>query len=337
VAQKIIDQLVTPHSLGTHEILVSCSIGIAIQEARHVCASQLLKAADSAMYQAKHKGRSQYAYYSADLEAQAIRKLELARALNEAIDHDQLSIFFQPQLSAVNGHIIGMEALMRWQLNGEWIGPYEFIPIAEECGLIPKLGEWMLLHSCLQLKQWQDQRLLPDDMRVAVNISNRQLQAGNFLDILERAISESGIAPACLELELTESAVMSDPNNTISIFERIHELGVEIAVDDFGTGYSSLSYLRKLPLDTLKIDRSFVQDLDTDTNDRAIVNAIIGLAHNLGLQVVAEGVETEPQRNHLVDQGCDILQGYLFSRPLPAREIPDFVSRQRDISAPSAT
>ncbi len=322
VAQKIIDQLVVPHVLTEHEILVSCSIGIAFYDENYENSSDMLKAADSAMYQAKRKGRSQYAFYSADLEEQAIRRLELARALNEAIDKNELSIYYQPQLNTKDGRIVGLEALMRWQLNGEWIGPYEFIPIAEESGLIPKLGEWMLVNSCKQIKAWQDAGVFAANVRVAVNISNRQLQAGNFLDILQRALTQSGITPKCLELELTESAVMHDPDNTISLFNEIHKMGIDIAVDDFGTGYSSLSYLRKLPIDTLKIDRSFVQDIDVDANDEAIVNAIIGLAHHLGLQVVAEGVETEKQRKHLLSQGCDILQGYLFSRPLPAEQVP---------------
>ncbi len=325
VAQKILDQLVIPHSLKSHEILVSSSIGIALYDDKHKTPSALLKAADAAMYQAKRKGRSQYAYYSPDLEEQAMKRMEIARSLNEAIDRDELSMFYQPQISARNGQLVGFEALMRWRRHDTWVSPALFIPIAEETGLIPKLGDWVLQTCCKQMKQWLDERLITTDVKVAVNISNRQIQAGNFITVLQRALDESKLPPVYLELELTESTVMDDPQTTISIFNRIHELGVEISVDDFGTGYSSLNYLRQLPLDRLKIDQSFVKDISVDRGDEAIVKAIIGLSHNLGLTVVAEGVETELQSQFLRDHDCDVLQGYYFSKPIPADEIQGYL------------
>lgn len=330
VAQKILDQLVVPHNLESHEVIISSSIGIAVFDDSYQSASDLLKAADAAMYQAKRKGRSQFAYFSPELEAQALKRMEIARALNGAINDNELSAFYQPQFDARSGELVGFEALMRWRRNDEWISPALFIPIAEETGLIPRLGEWVLRHCCAQLRTWQQQGIVDTSVKMAVNISNRQIQANNFLQILESTLQESQLAPSCLELELTESTVMDDPKSTISVFKKIHTLGVEIAVDDFGTGYSSLNYLRQLPLDCLKIDQSFVKDISVDRNDEAIVKAIIGLSHTLGLKVVAEGVETEVQSRFLREHDCDTLQGYLYGRPIPAIEVPAFIAHQQN-------
>lgn len=329
VAQKILLELTQPHYIYQHELIISCSIGIALYDNHSNSAADLLKSADVAMYQAKRKGRSQYAYFSQGLEEKALRKVELAQGLNEAIENDELSICYQPQVDAQDQTILGFEALLRWYKDGEFISPAEFIPVAEESGLIPKLGEWVLLHSCLDLKAWQEQGLVDEKIKVAVNISNRQIQAADFLDVLDRVLKQSSLAPHCLELELTESTIMDDPESAISIFNSIHELGIEIAVDDFGTGYSSLSYLRQLPLDCLKIDQSFVREVCMDQNDEAIVKAIISLSHNLGMKVIAEGVETESQSLFLKDNDCDSLQGYLFSKPMPALDVPSFIEQQK--------
>lgn len=327
LAQRILDNLVVPHALKDHEILVSSSIGIAMYDENYSTANELLRAADAAMYQAKKKGRSQFAFFSEELEQQALKRMMIARELNTAIDNDELTIFYQPQLDAANNKLVGFEALMRWRKNEEWVNPALFIPIAEETGLIPKMGEWIMNAACVQLKQWQQQGLVDNDVKMAVNISIRQLQASNFLEILQRVLLNSQIRPECLELELTESTVMDDPDRTIQIFEDIHKLGVEISVDDFGTGYSSLNYLRHLPIDRLKIDRSFVKDINIDQNDETIVKAIINLSHNLGLTVVAEGVETEGQSEFLRQHDCDILQGYLISRPIPSQETQKFIEQ----------
>lgn len=327
LAQRMLDNLVMPHSLKEHEILVSSSIGIAMYEDSYEDATQMLKAADAAMYQAKKKGRSQFAFFSPELEEQALKRMEIARELNTAIDNDELTIFYQPQIDASSSQLVGFEALMRWRKNDEWINPALFIPIAEETGLIPKMGEWILRSACIQLKDWQKQGLLSDEVKMAVNISARQLQASNFLSILETIIASSKLSPKCLELELTESTVMDDPDRAIKLFEDIHKLGIEISVDDFGTGYSSLNYLRQLPIDRLKIDRSFVKDITLDQNDEAIVKAIINLSHNLGLTVVAEGVETEIQSKFLKQHDCDVLQGYLISHPIPPQETLNFIKK----------
>mgnify|MGYP000503447422 FL=1 len=326
VAQKILDALALPHHINGHEILISCSIGIALHDGKSDSTTDLLKSADSAMYQAKRKGRNQFAYFSPELEQQAIKKMDISRGLHDAMENNELSIHYQPQIAAATGEMIGFEALLRWEKDGNWISPGEFIPIAEESGLIPKLGAWVLLHSCLDLKKWQDDGIIGESIKVAVNISNRQIQASNFLTVVKNVLQESKISPTCVEFELTESSVMDDPESTISTFNEIHKLGIEISVDDFGTGYSSLSYLRQLPLDCIQIDQSFTQDIGLDKNDEAIVKAIIALSHNLELKVVAEGVETEQQAAFLRKHRCDILQGYLFSRPIPQQDVAEFVT-----------
>jgi len=326
VAQKILDALALPHHINGHEILISCSIGIALHDGKSDSTTDLLKSADSAMYQAKRKGRNQFAYFSPELEQQAIKKMDISRGLHDAMENNELSIHYQPQIAAATGEMIGFEALLRWEKDGNWISPGEFIPIAEESGLIPKLGAWVLLHSCLDLKKWQDDGIIGESIKVAVNISNRQIQASNFLTVVKNVLQESKISPTCVEFELTESSVMDDPESTISTFNEIHKLGIEISVDDFGTGYSSLSYLRQLPLDCIQIDKSFTQDIGLDKNDEAIVKAIIALSHNLELKVVAEGVETEQQAAFLRKHRCDILQGYLFSRPIPQQDVAEFVT-----------
>lgn len=326
-AQKLLKNLEEVYRIGAHEIHSSSSIGIALFEKSLATPQELLKSADSAMYQAKRKGRNQFAYFSEDIEKQALKKIEMSNGLSDAIERNELSVYYQAQVSSTDLKITGFEALLRWQRNGEWVSPADFIPIAEETGLIPKIGEWVLRESCKDLKEWQDQGLMPLDIKVSVNISNKQLQASNFLIVLNKALKDSGLNPSCLELELTESTVMEDPESTISLFKEIHKLGVEIAIDDFGTGYSSLSYLKRLPLDTIKIDRAFVKDIRPETNDETIVQAIIGLSHNLGYKVVAEGVETDVQSEFLRRHECNTLQGFLYSRPVCKTDFKDFFSQ----------
>lgn len=321
IAERILEDLAKPHSINSHEILTSTSIGIAVYDGTQTAASDLLKNADAAMYLAKNKGRSQYAYFSEELEQDARMRIELGTKLKNAIINDQLETHFQPQYSATTGEIVGLEALMRWQVDGKFISPVLFISIAEERGFINELGLWILNDACRKLKDWQNRKMLPPSVTMSVNISSRQLQFDGFLDSLRSAISDASIKPECLELELTESAVMSDPEHCVEIFKQVHQLGCGISVDDFGTGYSSLSYLSSLPLDALKIDRSFVNDIVADGTNQAIVKAIIALSHNLGLKVVAEGVETEAQLEFLKDNRCDVMQGYLLSRPVPANEL----------------
>ena len=325
VAQRILEALSKPHKIHKHEILISTSIGIAIFEGEEKTANELLKNADAAMYLAKNKGRSQYAYFSQELEAEAIMRIELGMKLKQAIENNELETYYQAQFSAKTNLIIGFEALMRWHVDGKMISPVLFISIAEESGLIKDLGQWILRDACKQLKKWQDEKRVENNVTVSVNISSRQLQFDDFYDSLQDILKESELPPACLELELTESAVMSDPDRCIALFNQVHHLGTRVSVDDFGTGYSSLVYLSSLPLDSLKIDRSFVSNIIEDHSNQTIVKSIISLSHNLGLQVVAEGVETEEQKVFLEQNQCDVMQGFLFSKPIPAVQVEELL------------
>lgn len=329
ITQKMLEQLGLPQFIRQYEVHTSCSAGIALYDNYRLSAGDLLKSADAAMYLAKNKGRNQYAYFSQELEHQASRKMQIVQGLNDAIERNELSIHYQPQFSAVHRKLVGFEALMRWQQGQQHISPSTFIPIAEESGQIPRLGEWVLRQSCLALKRWQAQGKVEPEVKMAVNVSYRQIQTDNFLKVLKRILDETQIAPHCLELELTESTVMSEPESAINLFREIHKLGVEIAVDDFGTGYSSLSYLSQFPIDTIKIDQSFVKDIAQEQNDDTIVKAIISLSHSLGLNVVAEGVENDTQRRFLSDNRCDYVQGFLFSKPLKSEDVPPFLSRYK--------
>ena len=321
VADRVLSALSEPHEIQKHEIVSTASIGIAIYDGTQTSANELLKNADAAMYLAKQKGRSQYAYFSQDLEQQAIMRIELGSKLKHAIKNNELQTYYQPQYAKEDNRIIGFEALMRWRVEESFISPVLFISIAEESGLINELGGWILQEACQQLKQWQAQGIIDKTTTMSVNISNRQLLNDGFIEHLEHVLEDTQLSPKNLELELTESAVMSDPDRCIDIFNHIHSLGIKVSVDDFGTGYSSLSYLSALPLDALKIDRSFVSNIIDDTRNQSIVKAIISLSHNLGLKVVAEGVETEAQKQFLIINNCDVMQGYLMSRPVPANEI----------------
>jgi diguanylate cyclase (GGDEF)-like protein len=329
IAKRILKEMAEPHDLKGHEIMSNCSIGIALNDDARLSAADLLKNADAAMYQAKQKGRSQFAYFSESLEQEALMRIDLGTKLKTAIDENQLEVHYQPQYDSQGLKIMGFEALMRWSIDGTYISPVTFISIAEETGQINQLGHWILQAACMQMKKWLDADLVDSNATIAVNISNRQIQSGELKSQVTRVLSDTGLGPKNLELELTESTVMEDPERTISTFKEMNEVGIRISVDDFGTGYSSLAYLKNLPLDSLKIDRSFVNDITSgdgvkntdDNNNQAIVRAIIGLSHNLGLTVIAEGVETLEQQTFLTDNGCDTLQGFLFSKPLTSKDM----------------
>ncbi|KZY65286.1 MULTISPECIES: bifunctional diguanylate cyclase/phosphodiesterase [unclassified Oleiphilus] len=321
VANRIIDALAAPHFVQKHEIFAAASIGIAMYDGTQNSANVLLKNADAAMYLAKNKGRNQFAYFSQELEEEAMMRIELGAKLKHAIENKQLMTYYQPQYGPAGKEIIGFEALLRWELEGTMISPILFISIAEESGLINDLGLWVMNDACAQLKYWQEQCGLDPSVTISVNVSSRQLAYDGFISSLESALETSQISPQCLELELTETAVMSDPERCADIFTQLQNLGIKVSVDDFGTGYSSLSYLSALPLDALKIDRSFVSNIIDDKKNQSITKAIIGLSHSLGLKVVAEGVETIAQQHFLMDNGCDAMQGFLLSKPLPAKDI----------------
>ena len=314
VASKIIAALATPVQVDAHELHTSPSIGISIFPDDGPDADSLLKNADTAMYHAKSAGRNNYQFYAAEMNQAASERMDLERKLRHAIARNELAIAYQPQFAA-DGRPTGVEALLRWHHPTDgMISPARFIPVAEEMGLIVEIGEWVMQNACREMKHWIDAGLPP--LRVAVNVSARQLRRRDFCESVAGALAESGLAPELLELEITESSVMEDPEEAIDILQRLRRMGVTLAVDDFGTGYSSLAYLKRFPIDHLKIDRSFVADIEHDLNDRAIAFGTIALAHSLGLNVIAEGVETAEQLELLRQNGCDEVQGYLFSKPL---------------------
>lgn len=335
VADRIRDQLRKPVRYRGHEFVVTPSVGIALYPQDGEDVEDLLKHADVAMYQAKGAGRNSVKFYSGTMSLRSMRRLELEGGLRKAIDNDQLELHFQPKRHLETGKTVGVEALVRWQDDeGNYIPPAHFIPMAEETGLITPLGEWVLRAACQQIRDWK--RRLGEEIEVAINISSQQLYQSDLKRTIMQALFEASIKPNLLQLELTESLLMRDVQDTIDTLTFLKDAGISLAIDDFGTGYSSLSYLKRFPLDALKIDQSFVAELDDNNDDAAICAAIIAMAHRLGLQVVAEGIETDYQLKFLRDQGCQLGQGYLLGRPLPAADFERALALQRKrLPAPS--
>lgn len=334
VADRIRDQLRKPVMFRGHEFVVSPSIGISLYPQDGTDVEDLLKHADVAMYQAKGSGRNSIRFYSGTMSLRSMRRLELEGRLRRAIEDDELELHYQPKRHLGNGKTVGVEALIRWQSGDDYIPPAHFIPMAEETGLITPLGEWVLRTACRQVRAWKE--ILGKDVQVAVNISSQQLYQSDLKKTVMQALFEASIRPNLLQLELTESLLMRDVDDTINTLTYLKDAGVSLAIDDFGTGYSSLSYLKKFPLDALKIDRSFVSELGDDNDDAAICAAIIAMSHRLGLQVIAEGIETDYQLTFLREQGCELGQGYLLGRPLPASEFERSVtSRPNQLIASS--
>jgi diguanylate cyclase (GGDEF)-like protein/PAS domain S-box-containing protein len=315
VANKIIAALSAPIQVDGHELHTSPSIGISLFPDDGPDGDTILKNADTAMYHAKAAGRNNFQFFAAEMNRVTSERLDIERKLRHAIARNELTLCFQPQFAANGTQPTGVEALARWlhPTDGP-IPPDRFIPVAEETGIIVEIGEWVLLNACREMKRWIDAGLAP--LRVAVNVSARQLRRRDFCETVAGVLAESGLPPELLELEITESSVMENPQEAIVILESLGRMGVTLAIDDFGTGYSSLAYLKLFPIDHLKIDRSFVRDIEHDLNDRAIAFGTIALAHSLGLNVIAEGVETDDQLELLRSNGCDEVQGYLFSKPL---------------------
>ncbi len=317
VAEKILDELAQPYHIGEHTLRSTPSIGISLFPFDGDNIDALMKHADTAMYHAKSLGRNNFQFFSDEMNKTATDRLLLENSLHEALSAGQFLLHYQPQVEPKSGRLVGVEALVRWLHPTQgMIGPDRFIPVAEESGLIVPLGEWVLATACAQLRHWRDQG--NRDLRMAVNISQHQLHSPRLVGTVAELLERHQLAGHELELEITESVAMKNPQETIRVLDSLRELGVELAIDDFGTGYSSLAYLKLLPIQRLKLDRSFVKDIEIDANDAAISSATIALAHALGLEVVAEGVETEIQREFLQRHGCDLMQGYLFSRPVPA-------------------
>ncbi len=319
VAQSIVNVIKEPIALSDQEVHVGASVGVAFYPDDGADLETLSKNADIAMYQAKEAGRDTFQFYSQKNNLQALRHIILDDEMHKALEREEFTLHYQPKVAAASGKMVGMEALLRWQkADGEMVSPAEFIPLAEETGLIISIGEWVLNSACRQMAAWAEEGA--PGMKVAVNLSARQFRDRGLVEMVRSAIARTAIAPECLELEITESMVMGDVESAITTMKRLRALGVTLAIDDFGTGYSSLSYLKRFPINTLKIDRSFVSDLTLDSDDAAIVDAVISMATSLNLNVVAEGVESAEQLDYLRSRGCTELQGFYISRPLPADE-----------------
>ncbi|HJV51514.1 MAG TPA: EAL domain-containing protein [Noviherbaspirillum sp.] len=301
------------------ELQVTCSVGVSVFPDDGRDAETLLRHADAAMYKAKELGRNTFQYFSAEMNRHATERLELLNSLRYALANDEFVLQYQPKVDLASGRVIGAEALIRWHsaVRG-MVSPAAFIPLAEESGLIIAIGEWVLYTACAQNVMWQRAGL--PAVPISVNLSPRQLARDDIVERVADVLQSTGLEARYLELEITENVVMRDVDKSLATLVRLKELGVQISIDDFGTGYSSLNYLKRFPVDTLKIDRSFVNDIATDAGDAAIVKAVISLAHILNLNVVAEGVETQEQRCFLMENGCDQVQGYYFGRPMPERE-----------------
>ncbi|MCK9296698.1 MAG: EAL domain-containing protein [Desulfobulbaceae bacterium] len=324
VAQRILDLLSQPNRIGDQEVYISGSIGITLYPSDGEDVDMLLRNADVAMYHAKESGRNSFQFFSAQLNQRTMEKLSIETDLKKALERNELLLYYQPQIDLQAGRLAGVEALVRWQHPRlGMVPPSMFIPIAEETGLIVDIGQWVLVEACRQAVQWRQAGFAP--LRMGVNISSLQFKQQSLAALVRKVLQITGLAPGCLELELTESVIMENVSLVNDTLIQLKELGVNLSVDDFGTGYSSMSYLKRFPLDTLKIDRSFVMDITTDANDAAIIKAIIALAKSLGLKTIAEGVETAEQLAFLQEQGCDEIQGFFISRPLPGLEVERYL------------
>ena len=278
------------------------------------------------MRHTKSEGKNNYHFYSTSMHSFVLELLTLESDLHKALERNELVLYYQPKVDAATRMVKGMEALIRWKHPDRGlIPPQQFIPLAETSGLIIPIGEFVIRTVCRQIRTWQEAGY--EQMNIALNVSGRQFDQQNLIEIVKEALQDTLISPRCLELEITESIIMRNPEKAIQILAELSALGIGISIDDFGTGYSSLSYLKRLPLDFLKIDQSFVKGLASDPRDQAIIRAIIAMAHSLNLKTIAEGVETEEQLSFLQEHGCDEIQGYLFSRPLPAEEIPGILAK----------
>jgi len=328
IAHKIQKTISEPIMLNEQELVVTCSIGISIFPKDGGDAQALMQNADVAMYRAKELGRNGFQFYAAEMNMASLAHMTMEKHLRKALERDELSLHYQPKVSLFTGLMTGMEALLRWRSPElGMVSPANFIPLAEETGLIEPIGEWVLRTACAQNKAWQDAGL--PALRVATNLSVRQFRQTDISRVIRRTLEETGLEPGYLELEITESLVMQDSDRVLTILNEVKDMGIHLTMDDFGTGYSSLSYLNRLPFDKLKIDLSFVRDITSNPNSAAIAKTIIAMAHSLRLKVIAEGVETEGQLNYLLDLKCDEIQGYYFSRPIPASEFGELLGNSR--------
>jgi EAL domain-containing protein (putative c-di-GMP-specific phosphodiesterase class I) len=326
VAEKILKSLAKPFMLNGQEIISTVSIGITMTPEDSIEPNNLMKNADLAMYRAKELGRNNFQFFSEDLNTTILHNLEMEKELNIAIKRNQFILMYQPKICIANNTVTGVETLLRWRHPEKGlIPPDAFIPIAEETGQIIKIGAWVLKHSCHQMGALIREGLMPENSKVAVNLSAKQFSDPNLLQTVVDILIRSKIDPLNLELEITESIIMDDVNAAIATMDAIKNKGIYLAIDDFGTGYSSLAYLKRFPIDVLKVDRSFISDIPEDKTDMAITSAVISMAHKLGMKVVAEGIETQEQLEFLREHKCDYGQGYLFSRPLTLPQLHHFL------------
>jgi diguanylate cyclase (GGDEF)-like protein/PAS domain S-box-containing protein len=332
-AGNILKAISAPYEIDEHKISITASIGITTYPDDGEDATTLMKNADLAMYQAKEKGRNNCQFFEPAMNVRAVERQEIETSLRFALDRHEFVMHYQPKVSLKTGKITGVEALIRWQHpNRGLIGPSQFISVAEDCGLMLAIGKWVLRESCRQAKAWQDSGLLP--LEVSVNVSSVEFRNDNFLDGVCQVLGDTGLEPRYLELELTESVLMQHAKFTVPILRKLKALGIRLAIDDFGTGYSSLSYLKQFPTDTLKVDQSFIQEINTNLDDATIISAVINMGASLKHRVIAEGVETVEQLAFLQAHGCDEGQGYYFSRPLPAAQFAALLGSAHTIGTP---
>ncbi len=331
--KPLMHALQEPFICENHELQINASIGICLYPDDGLDHMSLLKNADTALNEAKNSGRNHYKFYTSQLNASALKRFAMETSMRHALEREEFKVFYQPQVSLRTGRITGMEALLRWQHpDSGMIMPDQFIPLAEETGLIVPMGKWVLKTACLQNIAWQKQGFPP--LRIGVNLSGRQFQEPELVEMILGVCHDTGLDPRLLELEITESILMKDVSVTTMILRWLNKKGIKIAIDDFGTGYSSLTYLKRFPINNLKIDRSFIRDCLTNTDDTAIVTTITYMAHSLKVKVTAEGVEDKKQLDFLTHLGCDEFQGYLFSPPIPAPEFTALLKDNRCLSRP---
>ena len=335
VSSRVLEAMAEPLQLQHHEISVTASIGIALYPRDDVVAERLLKSADTAMYRAKELGRNRYAFFAPEMNERVESQMLIEAALRRALKNQEFVLHFQPRVSAASGRATGAEALLRWR-HPEWglVEPGRFIPLLEETGMVVPVGAWVLSEACRHAKAWQDAGLPP--LRVSVNLSSRQFRSETLFDSVTEALRASRLQPELLELELTESLLVENVEHAMGVMGKLKAIGTAISIDDFGTGYSSLGYLKRFPIDSLKIDKSFVRDIATSPKDAAIVKAISALARSLGIGLIAEGVEEVWQAEYLRAQQCTEMQGFLFSHPLPHELVIDALSRAYPLAQPRA-
>jgi diguanylate cyclase (GGDEF)-like protein/PAS domain S-box-containing protein len=331
VAERLAAGFARPFLVAGSDHFVTVSIGIVVAEGGGHSPDELLRNADAAMYRAKDRGRARYELYDEVMRARAVGRLRIENELRRALERDELRLHYQPVVNLRDGSISGVEALLRWEHPQRGlVAPGDFIPVAEESGLIEPIGAWVLEQACTQAAAWQARRPDAAPLGVSVNLSARQVAQRDLAPTVERILERAGLQPSCLSLEITESVLLEDSEAPATTLRALREAGVRLVLDDFGTGYSSLGYLRRLPLDALKVDRSFVDELAREPQAAAIVRAVVGMAHGLSMAVIAEGVETRAQLAELLRMGCGAAQGYLFARPLPAHELEPLLDRAPD-------